>query len=83
MIPAPLRHPLLATQNAFKALGRVLLAALKSKQVLASETTRMARITTCATCPHREDSFCGVCTCDIVTKASFQTETCPKDFWEQ
>jgi hypothetical protein len=83
MIPAPLRHPLTALRNVTVALCLVLARAVKGKRILATEETRMARITACASCPHREDAFCGVCTCLIEPKASLQSETCPKALWQE
>ena len=83
MIPAPLRHPLTALRNATAALCRILARAVKGRPVRAPEPVRMARITACASCPHREDAFCGVCTCLIEPKASLQSETCPKALWAE
>jgi hypothetical protein len=60
-----------------KALGKFAL----SGGSLADEETYQRRLTTCDTCPLRNDSRCGACGCPVDKKASWASESCPVGNW--
>lgn len=47
-----------------------------------NETVYHARLQTCNKCIYRRKDRCSVCGCFIRIKASWQTEKCPKGYWE-
>jgi len=39
------------------------------------------RLKICKSCPHRQESRCGVCGCNLDAKTRSPETNCPKGFW--
>lgn len=68
-------------KNLSFSVYNVLIEALKTGEVTASEEVVQNRINTCKGCPFLNESRCSECGCFINVKAGLKAEKCPKGKW--